>query len=82
MLLQLYVLYFGLAGVIALGPWTAAVVGLGLNYAAYEAEIYRAAHPGGAARRSGRRRRDRFVAARGAPPRHPAAGAADLRCPA
>ena len=42
-LLQLYVLYFGLANVIALGPWTAAIVGLGLNYAAYEAEIYRAA---------------------------------------
>jgi polar amino acid transport system substrate-binding protein len=42
-LLQLYVLYFGLANVIALGPWTAAIVGLGLNYAAYEAEIYRGA---------------------------------------
>jgi polar amino acid transport system substrate-binding protein len=42
-LLQLYILYFGLADVIALGPWTAAIVGLGLNYAAYEAEIYRGA---------------------------------------
>ena len=42
-LLQLYVLYFGLADVIALGPWTAAIIGLGLNYAAYEAEIYRGA---------------------------------------
>jgi polar amino acid transport system substrate-binding protein len=42
-LLQLYVLYFGLAGVIALSPWTAAIVGLGLNYAAYEAEILRGA---------------------------------------
>jgi polar amino acid transport system substrate-binding protein len=42
-LLQLYVLYFGLADVIALSPWTAAIIGLGLNYAAYEAEIYRGA---------------------------------------
>ena len=43
MLLQLYVLYYGLADVIALGPWSAAIIGLGLNYAAYEAEIYRGA---------------------------------------
>ena len=28
---------------IALGPWSAAIIGLGLNYAAYEAEIYRGA---------------------------------------
>ena len=42
-LLQLYLLYYGLAGILPLGPWTAAVVGLGLNYAAYESEIYRAA---------------------------------------
>jgi polar amino acid transport system substrate-binding protein len=42
-LLQLYVLYYGLAGVLPLGPFTAAIVGLGLNYAAYESEIYRAA---------------------------------------
>ena len=42
-LLQLYVLYFGLADVIALGPWSAAIIGLALNYAAYEAEIYRGA---------------------------------------
>jgi polar amino acid transport system substrate-binding protein len=42
-LLQLYLLYYGLAGVVSLGPWTAAVLGLGLNYAAYEAEIYRGA---------------------------------------
>jgi polar amino acid transport system substrate-binding protein len=42
-LLQLYLLYYGLAGVLPLGPWTAAIVGLGLNYAAYESEIYRAA---------------------------------------
>jgi polar amino acid transport system substrate-binding protein len=41
-LLQLYVLYYGLAPVIALDALTAAVVGLGLNYAAYEAELYRA----------------------------------------
>jgi polar amino acid transport system substrate-binding protein len=41
-LLQLYVLYYGLAPVYALPPLVAAIVGLGLNYAAYEAEIYRA----------------------------------------
>jgi polar amino acid transport system substrate-binding protein len=41
-LLQLFVIYYGLAGVLALPPWLAAILGLGLNYAAYEAEIYRA----------------------------------------
>jgi polar amino acid transport system substrate-binding protein len=41
-LLQLYLLYYGLAPVIRLSPMTAAIVGLGLNYAAYEAEVYRA----------------------------------------
>ncbi len=41
-LLQLYVIYFGLAPVVALDPFTAAVIGLGLNYAAYESELYRA----------------------------------------
>lgn len=43
LLLQLYVLYFGLADVIRLSPITAAVLGLALNYAAYEAEVYRGA---------------------------------------
>ncbi|MGE0815631.1 MAG: ABC transporter permease subunit [Vicinamibacterales bacterium] len=42
-LLQLFVLYYGLAAVIRLPPFAAALLGLGLNYAAYEAEIYRAA---------------------------------------
>jgi len=42
-LLQLYVLYFGIAPYVKLGPIQACVLGLGLNYAAYEAEIYRAA---------------------------------------
>jgi polar amino acid transport system substrate-binding protein len=42
-LLQLYVLYFGLAPYLRLGPITAATLGLGLNYAAYEAEVYRGA---------------------------------------
>jgi polar amino acid transport system substrate-binding protein len=42
-LLQLYVLYYGLASVITLGPIQAGVLGLGLNYAAYEAEVYRGA---------------------------------------
>jgi polar amino acid transport system substrate-binding protein len=42
-LLQLYVLYYGLAPYYSLGPVQAAVLGLGLNYAAYEAEVYRGA---------------------------------------
>ena len=42
-LLQLYLIYFGLGKYLALGPVTAAVLGLGLNYAAYEAEVYRGA---------------------------------------
>lgn len=42
-LLQLFVLYYGLAQVVSLGPVAAAVLGLGLNYAAYEAEVYRGA---------------------------------------
>jgi len=43
LLLQLYVLYFGLADVIRLEPMTAAILGLALNYGAYEAEVYRGA---------------------------------------
>lgn len=42
-LLQLFVLYYGLSGVVRLPAFAAAVIGLGLNYAAYESEIYRAA---------------------------------------
>ncbi len=42
-LLQLFVLYYGLASVVRLPAWLAAIAGLGLNYAAYESEIYRAA---------------------------------------
>jgi polar amino acid transport system substrate-binding protein len=42
-LLQLYVLYFGIAPYIRLGAIEASILGLGLNYAAYEAEIYRGA---------------------------------------
>jgi polar amino acid transport system substrate-binding protein len=42
-LLQLYVLYFALAPVLRLNAFEAAFLGLGLNYAAYEAEIYRGA---------------------------------------
>ena len=37
LLLQLYLLYFG-----RLDAFTAAIIGLGMNYAAYEAETYRA----------------------------------------
>jgi polar amino acid transport system substrate-binding protein len=42
-LLQLFVLYYGLASVVRLPAWMAAILGLGLNYAAYESEIYRSA---------------------------------------
>jgi polar amino acid transport system substrate-binding protein len=43
LLLQLFVLYFGLAGFVQLPAFLAALVGLGMNYAAYESEIYRGA---------------------------------------
>lgn len=43
LLIQLYLLYYGLPNVgIQLNAFVAAVLGMGLNYAAYEAEIYRA----------------------------------------
>jgi polar amino acid transport system substrate-binding protein len=42
-LLQLYILYYGLAPVIHLSALAAAILGLGLNYGAYEAEVHRAA---------------------------------------
>jgi len=42
-LLQLFVIYYGLAAVVRLPAFLAALVGLGLNYAAYESEIYRSA---------------------------------------
>jgi polar amino acid transport system substrate-binding protein len=43
LLLQLFVLYFGLANVVQLPAIIAAVLALGLNYSAYESEIYRGA---------------------------------------
>ena len=42
-LLQLFVIYYGLAPIVRLPAFVAALVGLGLNYAAYESEIYRSA---------------------------------------
>jgi len=42
-LLQLFVVYYGLAAVVRLPAFAAALLGLGLNYAAYESEIYRSA---------------------------------------
>lgn len=43
LLIQLYLIFYGLPNIgIRLSPIVAAVVGLGLNYAAYEAENYRA----------------------------------------
>ena len=41
-LLQLFVLYYGVSSFVRLPAFVAALLGLGLNYAAYEAEIYRA----------------------------------------
>lgn len=43
LLLQLFVLYFGLAPLVQLPALVAALIGLGLNYGAYESEIYRGA---------------------------------------
>jgi polar amino acid transport system substrate-binding protein len=40
-LLQLFVIYYGLAEFVRLPAFVAALFGLGLNYAAYESEIYR-----------------------------------------
>ncbi|MBU3956416.1 ABC transporter substrate-binding protein/permease [bacterium] len=43
LLIQLFILYYGLPNIgISLSPWVVAFLGLGMNYAAYEAEIYRA----------------------------------------
>lgn len=42
-LLQLFLIYYGLASLVRLPAFLAAIVGLGLNYAAYESEIYRGA---------------------------------------
>jgi polar amino acid transport system substrate-binding protein len=42
-LLQLFVLYYGLSAFVNLPAFVAALLGLGLNYAAYESEIYRGA---------------------------------------
>jgi polar amino acid transport system substrate-binding protein len=42
-LLQLFVIYYGVADVVRLPAFVAALLGLGLNYAAYESEIYRSA---------------------------------------
>ena len=43
LLLQLFVLYYGIADLVRLPPFVAALLGLALNYAAYESEIYRSA---------------------------------------
>jgi polar amino acid transport system substrate-binding protein len=42
-LLQLFVIYYGLSSMVRLPAFLAALIGLGLNYAAYESEIYRSA---------------------------------------
>jgi polar amino acid transport system substrate-binding protein len=42
-LLQLFVIYYGLAAAVLLPAFLAALLGLALNYAAYESEIYRGA---------------------------------------
>lgn len=42
LLIQLYLIFYALPSIgIKLSPFLAAIVGLGLNYAAYEAEVYR-----------------------------------------
>ena len=47
-LLQLFVLYYGLASIVRLDAFVAALLGLGFNYAAYESEIWRGALEGAA----------------------------------
>jgi polar amino acid transport system substrate-binding protein len=42
-LLQLFVIYYGLSAIVRLPAFVAALIGLGLNYAAYESEIHRSA---------------------------------------
>ncbi|WP_169703124.1 ABC transporter permease subunit [Candidatus Kuenenia stuttgartiensis] len=43
LLIQLYILYYGLPNIgITMSAFAAAILGLGMNYAAYEAEVYRA----------------------------------------
>lgn len=45
LLIQLYIIYYGLPEIsdfLKLEPFSAAIIGLSLNYAAYESEIYRA----------------------------------------
>lgn len=42
-LLQLFVIYYGFASIVRLPAFVAALLGLGMNYAAYESEIYRSA---------------------------------------
>ena len=70
-LLQLFVIYYGLAAAIRLPAFVAAVVGLALNYAAYESEIYRGALqaiPSGSSKprgRSGLSERQVFTLVRG-----------------
>jgi polar amino acid transport system substrate-binding protein len=41
LLLQLFVIYYGLSSVVKLPAFVAALLGLALNYAAFESEIYR-----------------------------------------
>ena len=43
LLLQLFVLYYGIASAVRLPAFAASLIGLALNYAAYESEIYRGA---------------------------------------
>jgi len=43
LLLQLYLIYYSLASIWRFDAISAAIIGLGLNYAAYESEVYRAA---------------------------------------
>ncbi len=43
LLIQLFIIYYGLPNIgITLSPVYSAIIGLGMNYAAYEAEVYRA----------------------------------------
>ena len=84
-LLQLFVLYYGLAAAIRLPAFVAALLGLALNYAAYESEIYRSALEAvstgqlEAARTLGFSERQVLTLVRGAAGVPPRAGADDQR---
>ena len=73
-LLQLFVLYYGLAAAVRLPAFVAALLGLALNYAAYESEIYRSRARSHFGRPAGSRAHARALGTTGPDARARAAG--------